>query len=171
MSDSSGDADRRNGGPRAVSALLPALTRQALGKHGFSSAALISDWGVIVGPELAATCQPVKLVFPRGGRDGGVLHLNVSGGAALELQHIAPQIVERINGHLGYRAVERLKLVHGRVARARGSRPKRAQQAGAPPPLDPARCPALNGVTDPSLKESLERLGAAIAARESRTKR
>ena len=79
--------------------------------------------------------------------------------------------MERINGHLGYRAVERLKLVHGRVARARGSRPKRAQHAGTPPPLDPARCPALNGVTDPSLKESLERLGAAIAARESRAKR
>ena len=171
MSDSSGSGNRRAGGPRAVSALLPGLTRHALGKHGFSSAALISDWSVIVGTELAETCQPVKLAFPRGARDGGVLHLNVSGGAALELQHIAPQIVERINGHLGYRAVGRLKLVHGPIARSRGWPAKRALLAAPPPPLDPARYPALDGVADPALKESLRRLGAAVAARESAAKK
>jgi hypothetical protein len=170
MSDSSRDAGKRIGAPRAVSTLVSGLTRRALGKHGFSSAALISDWDVIVGPELAATCQPVKLAFPRGARDGGVLHLNVSGGAALELQHIAPQIVERINGHLGYRAVDRLKLVHGSAARSRGNLPKRRRPT-APKPVDPARWPALNEIADPALKESLQRLGAAIVARESTAKK
>jgi hypothetical protein len=170
MSGSSKDGGKRIGAPRAVSTLLPGLTRHALGKHGFSSAALISDWDMIVGPELAATCQPVKLAFPRGARDGGVLHLNVSGGAALELQHIAPQIVERINGHLGYRAVARLKLVHGSAVRSRSQARKRAPQTAAPP-LDPTLCPALDGIADPALKACLQRLGGAIAARESAAKK
>jgi hypothetical protein len=170
MSGSDGAGDSRSGATRAVSALLPGLTRRALGKHGFSSATLISDWSLIVGPELAATCQPVKLAFARGGRDGGVLHLNVSGGAALELQHIAPQIVERINGHLGYHAIDRLKLVHAPMPRGRGSRARRPRTAGVAPPADPKHWPAVEGIADPGLKESLQRLGAAIAARESKAK-
>jgi len=176
MNDSTKDADKRDtriGAPRAVSALLAPLTRRALGKHGFSSAALISDWSAIVGPELAASCQPVKLAFRRGEREGGILHLNVSGGAALEIQHIAPQIVERINGHLGYRAVDRLKLVHGLVPRARGAHGGHAPRtrSGAAAPVDPARWPALTGISDPGLRESLLRLGTAIADRESTAKK
>lgn len=172
MSDPAKDADKQNmriGAPRAVSALLAPLTRRALGKHGFSAGALISEWDAIVGPELAATCQPVKLAFRKGERDGGVLHLNVSGGAALEIQHIGPQIIERINGHLGYRAVSRLKLVHGLMGRSRGAR--ESKPPAAPPPVDPGRWPALEGITDPALRESLLRLAAAIAARESGAKK
>jgi hypothetical protein len=174
MSDPATDADEQDmriGAPRAVSALLAPLTRRALGKHGFSAGALISEWDVIVGPELAATCQPVKLAFRKGERDGGVLHLNVSGGAALEIQHIGPQIIERINGHLGYRAVGRLKLVHGLMGRSRGARWPNPRPAAPPPPVDPGHWPALEGITDPALRESLLRLGAAIAARESDAKK
>lgn len=174
MSDPAKDADKqgmRIGAPRAVSALLAPLTRRALGKHGFSTGALISEWGVIVGPELAATCQPVKLALRKGERDGGVLHLNVSGGAALEIQHIGPQIIERINGHLGYRAVGRLKLVHGLMGGSRGARASKPRPSAAPPPVDPGRWPALEGITDPALRESLLRLAAAITARESGAKK
>lgn len=176
MSNSAKDAngrDRRIGAPRAVSALLTPLTRRALGKHGFSSAALISDWAVIVGPELATSCQPVKLAFRRGEREGGILHLNVSGGAALEIQHIAPQIIERINGHLGYRAVDRLKLVHGLVPRARGTRNARARRTrpATASQVDPARWPALTEISDPGLRDSLLRLASAIADRESSAKK
>jgi hypothetical protein len=160
--------ETRFAAPRPVSALVAPLTRRALGKHGFSSASLVSDWTTIVGGELAAGCQPEKLAFPPGRRDRGTLHLRVSGGAALEIQHVAPQIIERINGHLGYHAVERLRMTQGPVARPPGR--KRRQPLTGPPRrsaerLDPA---LLDTVSDPTLRESLERLGAAIAARESR---
>jgi len=179
MKDSAKDAnngEKRIGATRAVSALLAPLTRRALGKHGFSSAALISDWAVIVGPELAESCQPVKLAFRRGEREAGVLHLNVSGGAALEIQHIAPQIIERINGHLGYRAVDRLKLVHAPMPYARAARNTRHARArrarnGPAAPVDPGRWPALGEIADAGLRESLLRLGAAIAERESEAKK
>lgn len=163
------DAKSRIGATRAVSALIGPLTRRALGKHGFASASLISDWATIIGEELAASCHPIKLAFPPGKRDGGTLHLRVSGGAALEIQHVTPQIIERINGHLGYQAVARLKLVQGPVAR--GSAPRRAPRAAPRDPAPPRRWEGLDAIDDPALRESLEWLGAAVAARESAPKK
>jgi len=160
--------DSRIGATRAVSALLGPLTRRALGKHGFASASLISDWATIIGDDLAASCQPIKLAFAPGKRDGGTLHLRVSGGAALEIQHVTPQIIERINGHLGYHAVERLKLVQGPVAR--GATPRRPRPAPREP-IEPRHWDGLDDIDDPALRESLERLGTAIAERESGAKK
>lgn len=164
-----GDDESRLGATRAVSALLGPLTKRALGKHGFASASLISDWATVVGTELAASCQPLKLAFPAGKRDGGTLHLRVSGGAALEIQHVAPQLIERINGHLGYPAVARLKLEQGPVVR--DSAPRRPRRAVAPQPAAPRHWDRIDEITDPALRESLERLGAAVAARESGRKK
>jgi len=163
--------EQRYGAPRAVSALLAPLTRRALGKHGFSSATLISDWATIIGDELAASCQPIKLAFQQGSRDSGMLHLRVSSGAALEIQHITPQIIDRINGHLGYHAVERLKLIQGPMPRT--SQPRRKHRAlwRAKPAAAPKPCKELDDITDPALRESLERLGKAIAAREVEAKK
>ncbi|MGD8810343.1 MAG: DciA family protein [Gammaproteobacteria bacterium] len=163
------DGETRIGATRAVSALIGPLTKRALGKHGFASASLISDWATVVGAELAASCHPLKLAFPPGKRDGGTLHLRVSGGAALEIQHVTPQLIERINGHLGYPAVARLKLEQGPVAR--GSAPRRPRPAPAPKPMPARHWDGMDEITDPALRESLERLGAAVAARESRTKK
>lgn len=161
----------RAGATRALSALLGPLTRRALGKHGFSSASLISDWPTIIGADLAASCQPVKLAFPPGKRDSGTLHLQVSSGAALEIQHVAPQIIDRINSYLGYGAVARLKLVQGPLPRPPAAR--RARPAAPPPPQagEPQHWDGLDDVEDPSLRESLERLGTAIAEREARAKK
>jgi len=160
--------DSRIGATRAVSTLIGPLTRRALGKHGFASASLISDWTTIIGAELAASCQPVKLAFAPGKRDAGTLHLRVSGGAALEIQHVTPQLIERINGHLGYHAVARLKLIQGPLAR--GSAPRRPRTAPRNP-VPPRQWDGLDAIDDPALRESLERLGAAVAARESAAKK
>lgn len=169
--DGKTDEEKRFGAPRAVSALVAPLTRRALGKHGFASASLISDWATIIGDELAASCQPVKLAFPQGKRDAGTLHLHVTGGAALEIQHTTPQIIERINGHLGYRAVARLKLIQGQEPR--GTRPGRRRLADRDRQrrVEQRQWDGLDDVTDPALRESLRRLGEAIAARESTPKK
>lgn len=158
---------KRFGAPRPVSALVAPLTRRALGKHGFASASLISDWATIIGDELAASCQPVKLAFPQGKRDGGTLHLHVTGGAALEIQHITPQIVERINGHLGYGAVARLKLIQGQAPRGARATRRRLADRGQRHQADEKHWDGLDDITDPALRESLRRLGTAIAERES----
>lgn len=163
--------EKRFGAPRAVSALVAPLTRRALGKHGFASASLISDWATIIGDELAASCQPIKLAFPQGRRDAGTLHLHVSGGAALEIQHITPQIIERINGHLGYHAVARLKLIQGQAPRRTRARRRRLDERGPRRPVEPKHWDGLDEIADPALRESLRRLGMAIAQRESAPKK
>ncbi len=165
------DQDRRDrsGRLRPVAALLPKLTKKALGKHGFSSAGLIERWDSIVGADLAGLCRPEKLSFPVGKRDGGTLRVRADGGAALELQHLAPQIVERINGFLGYRAVAQLKLVNGPVA-ARRTAP--AAQPNPPGPETIRRKAALEqqltGIGDDGLRDSLRRLGAEILKNDSK---
>lgn len=164
------DGGERRGRLRPMAALLPGLTKRALGKQGFSAASLITDWQQIVGADLAAATTPVKLAFPRGERSGGTLHLRISGGgAALELQHMETQVVERLNAHLGYAAIARLKLVQGGPQKRR--LPASETPARTPAiKIDSAACPsreAIAEIEEPGLRAALERMGALVAARES----
>ncbi len=157
----SGDGERR-GNMRAVGRELPRIAGRALGKRGLGEAQLLAEWRAVVGAELAAETLPVKLSFTQGNRRNGVLKLRVSSAAALSVQHREPQILERINGFLGYGAVARLALVQGPLPDRTRAGP-RAQRA-----LTPAETEALaarvSQVSDLGLKSALARLGAAILA-------
>jgi hypothetical protein len=156
------ETQRRNGGPLPIATLVPKLTRRALGKYGFSYAGLITDWEAIVGAELARNCQPEKISFPSNKRDSGVLRLRAASGAALEIQHLEPQILDRINSYFGYRAVARLQLTNGPVRRAAAA--SRSDAAAKPAPNDNV---TTVGVSDPKLRSALERLGNSVRRRES----
>jgi hypothetical protein len=148
-------------GPRAVSALLPAVTRAAFRKHGPALGSLISDWPVVVGPAIAALTEPVKLAQ-------GTLTIACTGPAALELQHVAPQILERVNAHLAGGAAKRLRIVQ----RAIGQAPN-----PAPPPVVPQRArraaqAAVDKLPEGPVREALRLLGEAVLARgPSRSRR
>lgn len=164
----------RKGGMRAIGALTPGLTRKALGKRGFTGAKIVTDWALIVGEDLARQSQPDSLRFPRGQRDQGVLTVRVDGPLATELMHLEPLVVERINGHFGYKAVARLKLVQAPVRRPPADA-RRAAPARTPPrPIAPAEADALEArlaaVEDPALRESLRRLGRTVLGRTLATK-
>ena len=157
--------DRQGRTRRASHGLAAALTRALdplARKRGFAAASLFADWATIVGPGLARRCQPASLEQPRGGRGGGVLVLHAAGAAALELQHAAPQILERINGHFGFRAVRQLRLLQVPLPQRR---PDEAEEARA---LDPGEAAAVAAVvapvTDPGLRDALASLGQAIKA-------
>jgi hypothetical protein len=145
----------------ALSAEVPAIAKRALGSKGYAEAGLFTHWAEIAGASLAASSLPVRLSFPRGRRDEGTLTVRCGGAAALELQHLAPSILERINGHFGYRAVARLKIEQGAVA------PRKV--AAPPPPLTRLEqgdvAAAVAPVSDPEIRASLTRLGAAIRRR------
>src|ERR1700730_13371008 len=91
-------------------AIDPVVTRQGFGQSG-----LILFWDDIVGERLAAISQPVKLQWPPRGRDRAAdngmapatLVIRVETGFALELQHLAPVLIERVNAHFGWRCVSR----------------------------------------------------------------
>ena len=146
-------------GPRAVGDLAGRLTKQHLGKRGFTEASLISEWATIVGEAQALGSVPLKIQFPPGERAGGTLHVRVaSGGLATEFNHREPLILQRINGYFGYGAVARLKITQGSVPKRP---PKKAVKPR--PVLTPDQEQALQdrlaAVTDPELREALAKLG------------
>ncbi|WP_114394325.1 DUF721 domain-containing protein [Oleisolibacter albus] len=149
-------------GPQRLGRTLTAVAGKALGKNGLAFGALLTDWASIVGSRLAEQTSPLKLVFPAGKREEAVMHLRVSSPAALLLQHEEPQLIERINAYMGWRAVARLKLVHGGPALKSKSYvvpPKRIT-----PQQEKSIAATAATVEDPDLREALERLGRALGA-------
>jgi hypothetical protein len=156
-------------GVRALAALLPKLAAPAMRKRGFAEAALLTRWGDVVGPTLAADAVPDRLAFPRGRNSGATLHLRVAGAAALDVQHLAPQIVERINVFFGYPAVARLALTQAPVVP-----PPARSGTASPSPVAADRARAIDraaaDIADPALRAATAALGRAVAG-ASRTER
>ncbi len=151
------DADKTEArhpfGPRPIGALLPAITRGAFRRRSPAAARLLADWVAIVGPALAMVTAPERLA-------AGVLSIACAGPVALELQHLAPKLIERINIHAGRTLVTRLRFhqIAAAQARAPAATMARALPAGAEVVLEQR----LAGVPEGPLREALARLGQAI---------
>jgi hypothetical protein len=153
------ELDRR-GGLKAIGAHVARLTGPLARRRGTTTARLAAEWSLIVGPEIARHSLPERL---SGRPGGGTLRLRVESTLALEVQHLAPQLIERINGHFGQPVVARLQIVQGPLPHRPVPRPT------GPAPLDPVRRRALQQrlapVADAGLRGALERLGRAILTR------
>ena len=159
---------RRSSGMRHIAPAAAAAAKPALRKRGLAVAGVLADWRKIVGPFLADATAPEKLApgraLPAGGRDAGVLHLRVGSPAlAPEIAHLAPQIIEKVNGYFGYRAVARLHILHAPVSRPQAA--PVAPREAAPAEKDAVRRQTA-GVGDDGLRDALQRLGEAVAARQ-----
>jgi hypothetical protein len=144
-----------------VGQFVPKIAKAANKKFGFSEPHILNYWPDIVGERLASYASPEKLSRPRQ-RDqyaqGGVLTIRVSGPLGLDIQHMEPQILERINAYYGFQAVTRLHIVRG----PQSARPKRQGSRRSKP------TPALDATAQTSLEDSLadiehEGLRAALA--------
>ncbi len=148
-----------------IASAVARITKPAFGRRGLADGVIARDWQAIVGEVIARHSQPDRITYAGRQRTGGLLHLRVDNSAmATQLQHLEPQLVERINAHFGYRAVARLRYVHAPLPEPTLSdRPKRSE-----PVLSEARKTALSatlaGIDDPELLAALERLGRAIDA-------
>jgi hypothetical protein len=148
-------AEREQRGFRAVGVAVSKLTVPIVARRGGGVLVrLKAEWAAVVGPDWAEVSWPATL-----GRDG-VLKLRAAPGAALELQHRAPLIIERINLFFGRAVVTRLALVQGPLPLA--SRFGRTMI----PPLSQGEAEALDRrlseITDPDLRAALARLGRAV---------
>ena len=105
---------------------------------------------------------PLKLTFPRGKRDRGTLEIKIEPARAIEIQHLEPQLLERINLTLGFSAVSRLTLRQGRVDTSPKAAPLRALTAVEQRTLEQK----VAGISaSESLKNALERLGRCVFAK------
>ncbi|ATI55841.1 MAG: DciA family protein [Sphingomonas sp.] len=152
------EAPRQNRA-RAVSELLPAIHGAAFKRFGFVQSALVTRWPEIVGERWAAASAPESLRFPPGQKANGVLTIVVRGAHAPMMQHIAPEIVERVNRFFGYAAVAKLTIRQGDVAK------RLPRSAPVPPREAPAEIgEGLKTIADPELRAVLEALAAGVHA-------
>ncbi|MBO0735438.1 MAG: DUF721 domain-containing protein [Alphaproteobacteria bacterium] len=149
----------RGHGFRTVGVAVSKLAAPVVAKRGGGILVrLKAHWAMIVGPDWACVTWPTGL-----GRDGA-LKLCAASGAALELQHCAPLLIERINLFFGRSVISRLALVQGLPAPA-------SSPAGLPPRrLAPAEERVLDEqlavIAEPQLREALARLGEAVFSSE-----
>ena len=148
-----GDGEDRRffGGPRALGALLPRLTRPAFKRRSPAGAALMADWPAVVGPALAAVTAPKRL-------GNGTLVIACAGPVAMELTHLAPQLIGRINAHLGQVVVERLRFVQ----QASNAAPPAPSRPAEPAALPPRVREAVASVPAGELREALEKLARGV---------
>jgi len=159
---------------RAVGSYVPALTRKAFEKFGFSTATLIMEWTGIVGGEIARSTAPERLKWPRGagcddetetGRGGATLVLRVDPARALDVEYRARQIIERINAYFGYRAVEALRLIQAPLPLSPARRAETGIPAAGVPPLPTSLASGKGDTTDDPLHAALTRLEQGIRRR------
>jgi hypothetical protein len=154
-------AERARGGrARSVAEMLPEIGRASFRRFGFVQSAVVSRWAEIVGERFARVSAPESIKFPHGQRAEGVLTLGVAGAHAPMMQHVAPEIVERVNRFFGYPAV-------ARIAIRQTAAPLPAAPRPAPPSLRPVPVElgeSLRAIGDPELKAVLESLARGVAA-------
>jgi hypothetical protein len=144
-----------------------ALIDPVVAKQGFGESDLLLHWDDIAGARLAAVSEPLRLTWPpRGPKrapdapvEPATLVVRVATGYGLDLQHLAPILIERVNAHLGWRCIGRLKIEQGRLER----RKKAPDRVAPPDPAAQARADAATaaGFEEP-LRAALARLGARI---------
>ena len=155
----------------ALAELVDDCIAPALAAQGFAASDVVVAWPEIVGDRLAPYCEPVKIQWPRRPKGMGpdepsepaVLVVRVESAFALELQHLAPLIVERVNTRYGWRCVGRLTFRQGPVGRDRAT--KKAVPLPDARMVETAR-ERVGEVQDDGLRDALVRLGAGIMARK-----
>jgi hypothetical protein len=156
--------ERPRGGPaKPIADLMPQIGRAAFRRFGFVQSSVVTRWPEIVGTRHAQVCMPEAIRFPPGEKSEGILQLVVLPAHAPLIQHVIPEILERVNRFFGYKAVSRVKLRQGAV------KPPRAEDRAAPPSLKPIPMElgeSLRDIGDPELRTVLESLARSLGAKE-----
>ena len=138
----------RSYAPRGIAGLLAPVLRPVFRKRAPAAAALLADWPMLAGPDLAARAAPIKFA-------AGTLTLACPGPVAMELQLSAPAVIQRLNLALGSAIVERLRFVQQATGIAAPPTPATRRSTAAAPPDLP----------EGALGEALARLYQGIASK------
>lgn len=159
-------------GPKMVGSFVANVTRPVFEKFGFQRAALLTDWKSIIGEPLCHFTAPEEIKWPhgkdgkvaaeqQGQKSGAVLVIRVEGPAALEVQHQAPQIMDRINSYFGYKAVASIRILQAPLAKIAKTTPVKRIDLDAPIPSE-----ADIDDVDERLETALKRLWRGIQSRK-----
>ncbi len=161
---------------KAIGKHFSKVAEKAYAHHGAAWAGLLSNWQTIAGSPLSDICSPEKISWPgqqRGQAEtrskhqkiGGTLVIKVAFGRALEIQHITPQIIDRINAYYGYQAVAQIKIIQGKIEKLETAR------KSALPPLDQKTNSELNSqmtkISNDGLKGALRNLAKGVLVKKN----
>ncbi len=152
----------RGGSPRAIGDLMPQIGRSAFRRFGFIQSNVVSRWPEIVGEHHARSCVPEAIRFPPGEKNNGILQLLVQPAQAPLIQHVVPEIIERVNRFFGYKAVARVKIRQGEVKPPHAERRTTAPVSLKPIPFELGE--SLRDIGDPELRTMLESLARSLDA-------
>jgi hypothetical protein len=146
-------------GPRPVGALMPHLTRAAFRRRSAATAQVLADWSAIVGPAIAAVTTPRRL-------GAGVLTIACAGPIAMELQHLAGEVMARINTHLGKQVVTALRFVQTPGLMVPPLPSQRPPDAGGLAVVEAS----VEGLPEGELRSALASLGRAMLTSPNRSR-
>ena len=151
----------RGGSAKAVGDLMPQVGRTAFRRYGFVQSSVVTRWPEIVGPEHAKVCAPEAIRFPPGERSEGILQMVVAPAHAPLIQHVIPEIIERVNRFFGYRAIAKVKMRQGAV-QPRSVEPERSARPPELKPIPMELGDSLRDIGDPELRAVLEGLARTM---------
>ena len=118
---------------------------------------MLADWTAIVGPAIAAVTTPRRL-------SAGTLTIACAGPIAMELQHLAGEVMARINAHLGSQVVTALRFVQTFGDAPPVAAPCRRRRTRRSWPQVEA---SVAHLPDGELRAALAALGQAVVARSA----
>jgi hypothetical protein len=159
--------EKRHRSPTPLGALIARIVEPVATAKGMGVTTLLTQWPEIVGPRLAQICRPVELKWPavvarRADTPTpaqSTLILRVDGAFALEAQHAAMVIVNRINAHLGWACVAKVAFRQGPLDNPKVRAPKPQKPSAA---ANASAAAHTAQIDEPDLREALTRLGARV---------
>lgn len=94
-------------GLRPLQSLLSENVKKILKKDGFVYFEIIKNWKNIVGEKMFKDVSPVKI---KKINNENILSINVNKKVMIEIEYSRDQIIEKINGYLGFNAIHKIQI-------------------------------------------------------------
>jgi hypothetical protein len=95
-------------GLRPLQSLLPENAKKILKKEGFLHFEIIKNWKNIIGEKMFKNVAPLKI---KKINNENILTINVNKSVMMEIEYSRDQIIERINGYLGFNAINKIQIL------------------------------------------------------------
>lgn len=93
---------------RPLQSLLPENAKKILKKEGFLHFEIIKNWKNIIGEKMFKNVAPLKI---KKINNENILTINVNKSVMMEIEYSRDQIIERINGYLGFNAINKIQIL------------------------------------------------------------
>lgn len=153
---------------KRLSDAVPRVTDKTFARKFVALGRIVTNWKDIVGPDMAAKAQPIKIHYRRAkdkaSKPETTLDVAVSSADATLMHYQKDVMLERINRIFGDRWVTDIKFIH---LPDNSPLPVRKPTKTLTESQKSHLSHLLEGVDDPEMRESLQRLGQAMLEREN----